>query len=70
MNADCQRGADNSLAPDNGNFHAVAIAGQHHQRCQAFVQEIGEVNFLAGFVQDLMMRKFYWLQMRTHKVVL
>ena len=44
---------------DNGDFHAVAVAGQDDERRQALVKKISEFNFLTGFVQNLMVLKLY-----------
>jgi hypothetical protein len=65
-----ERCSNHSLTPNNANFDAAPIAGKQDQRGQAFIQEIGELNSLPGFVEDVTMREMNELQLRAKAVVL
>jgi hypothetical protein len=65
-----QRGSNNSLVADDGNFHATPIASEHDQRGQPFIQEIRKLHSLAGFVEYVAMGQLYELKFRPKAVVL
>src|SRR5581483_7463972 len=67
MNSHRQWGTDDSFAADDGDFDAVAVAGQDDERGQTLVEKIGELNFFAGLLQNPLMRQFHWLQMWAKK---
>src|SRR5581483_11161085 len=50
--------AYNTLVSDNCYLHAAAVAGKYDQRCQTLVEEVGELDFVPGFVQDVVMGEF------------
>jgi len=63
-----ERSADDALASDDRHLHAAAIAGQNHQRREAFVQEIRVFDFFSRFMKNFMVRQFDMLKMRGDQI--
>jgi hypothetical protein len=70
VKANGERCSYHSLMSDNANFNTAPITGKHDQRGQAFIQEIGELDPLPGFVQDLTVRQLHELEVRAKAVPL